>query len=401
MKRFTDIAIKKLKPKDQAYEESDSAARGLRVVVWPEGTKSFIVRYRRPNGKSAKLTLGQIPPTTLATARKLAGDAYDKLQRGIDPSEEKKTAKRKAAEAAADTVLAVCAEYLNHPKTKAALRTYDKRRRQLEQMIYPVLGTRPIASITKTDCIRLFDKIARERGPVIADHMRAILSRIFYWHEGRHDTFRSPITRGLERHAKPPKERARKRTLTDDELRRIWQATGDNKPFSVLVRFLLLTGARLNEGARLPRSEIDGNGDWLLPAERSKVKSELLRPLSTAAQAIINDRPRFDGCNYVFTNDGRTPIGGFSLPKARLLKDSGTSNWVLHDLRRTARSLMSRAGVISEIAEKCLGHTAGGVEATYDRYEYREEKRIAFEKLSTQLDLIINPPESNVVPLAR
>ena len=84
MKRFTDIAIKNLRPKDQAYEVSDTGARGLRVVVWPEGTKSFIVRYRRPNGKSAKLTLGQIPPATLATARKLAGDAYDKLQQGIE-----------------------------------------------------------------------------------------------------------------------------------------------------------------------------------------------------------------------------------------------------------------------------------------------------------------------------
>src|SRR5262249_13572385 len=155
-----------------------------------------------------------------------------KLQQGIDPGEEKKAAKRKAAEAAADTVVAICLEYMAQPKTKT-LRTYDKRRRQLEQMVYPVLGTRPIASVTKSDCIRLFDKIAAERGPVIADHMRAILSRIFTWHEGRHDTFRSPIPRGLERHAKPPKERARKRTLTDDELRRIWQATGDNKPFSL------------------------------------------------------------------------------------------------------------------------------------------------------------------------
>jgi hypothetical protein len=395
-KRLTDITIKNLKPKDKPYEVSDPGARGLRVVVWPEGKKPFIVRYRRPNGKSAKLTLGEMP---LTTARTLAGEAFDKLRRGIDPGEEKKSDKRKAAEAAADTVAHICAEYMAHPKTKATLRTYEKRRRQLELYILPVLGTRPITSVTKTDCIRLFDKIARERGPVIADHIRAILGRIFTWHEGRHDTFQSPITRGIEHHAKSPKDRARTRTLTDDELRAVWRATGDNKPFSVLVRFLLLTGARLNEGARLPRSEINGS-DWLLPAARNKVKTELLRPLCTAAQAIVNERPRFDGCNYVFTNDGRTAISGFSLPKKQLLEDSGTSNWTLHDLRRTARLLMSRGGVISEIAEKCLGHVAKGIVATYDRYEYYEEKRIAFEKLATQLDLIINPPASNVVPLA-
>ena len=100
MKRFTDIAIRNLKPKDCAYEVADPArGLGLRVVVWPEGKKSFVVRYRRPNGKSAKLTLGQV---TLATARKMAGDAHHKLEQGIDPGEEKKAAKRKAADAAAN-----------------------------------------------------------------------------------------------------------------------------------------------------------------------------------------------------------------------------------------------------------------------------------------------------------
>jgi integrase len=395
MKRFTDIAIKNLKPKDRAYEVPDPArGLGLRVVVWPEGKKSFIVRYRRPNGKSAKLTLGQVP---LATARKLAGDAHYKLQQGIDPGEEKKAAKRKAADAAADTVRAICVEYMAHPKTKE-LRTYETRQRQLEQRIYPVLGSRPIASVTKTECIRLFDKIAIENGPVIADHMRAILGRIFTWHEGRHDTFRSPITRGMERHANA-KERARKRTLNDDELRRIWQATGDNKPFSALVRFLLLTGARLEEAASISKAEVADNGDWLLPAERNKTKLPLLRPLSAQALAVIKDRPNIDRCDYYFTVSGHRPLSGFSGPKRRLQNDSGTFDWRLHDLRRTARSLMSRAGTISEIAERCLGHAVGGVQGTYDRYEYYKEKQLAFEKLATQLELIVNQLEGNVVPL--
>jgi integrase len=71
----------------------------------------------------------------------------------------------------------------------------------------------------------------------------------------------------------------------------------------------------------------------------------------------------------------------------------------LHDLRRTARSLLSRAGVAADIAERCLGHVIPGVRGVYDRHKYRAEMLGAFEALAGQIDLIISPTE-NVVQLA-
>jgi len=393
MKRFTDIAIRNLKPKDRAYEVSDPGARGLRIVVFPSGKKSFIVRYRRPDGKSAKLTLGQIP---LTTARKVAGDANYEVQQGRDPGTAKQAAKATAAAAAADTVQAVCTEYLKRAGIK--LRTHKQRERLLTRLVYPALGDRPITKVTKLDCVRLFEQIADGSGPVMADYTRAILSRIFSWHEGRHDTFASPITRGIERQAKPPHERARTRTLNDDEIRRLWKATEGPHPFSALVRFLLLTGARLNEARRMPRSEVT-NGDWLLPAERNKVKLPLVRPLSPQAKAILDNRPVVDGCPYYFTTEGRTAVAASTRAKELLDEASGVSNWRLHDLRRTARSLMSRAGVSREHAEECLGHKKKLIVGTYDQHDYYNEKKRAFEKLATQLKLILNQPKGNVVSL--
>jgi integrase len=73
-------------------------------------------------------------------------------------------------------------------------------------------------------------------------------------------------------------------------------------------------------------------------------------------------------------------------------------NWTLHDLRRTARSLMSRAGVPSDHAERALGHAMEGIRGTYDRFAYRDEKRQAFEALASQIERIVNP-QANVVPL--
>ena len=100
----------------------------------------------------------------------------------------------------------------------------------------------------------------------------------------------------------------------------------------------------------------------------------------------------------MFTHDGARPLGGYTLGKALLQKRSGTSGWTLHDLRRTARSLMSRAGVSTDHAERCLAHVIGGVRGIYDRHEYREEKRLAFESLAAQIDRILQPAD-NVVPL--
>ena len=89
---------------------------------------------------------------------------------------------------------------------------------------------------------------------------------------------------------------------------------------------------------------------------------------------------------YVFTVGGSRPVTFDN--KKKLDAASGTSGWTLHDLRRTARSLMSRAGVRPDIGERCLGHVIGGVEGTYDRHDYLEQMADAFEKLAGEVEKI-------------
>ena len=184
-----------------------------------------------------------------------------------------------------------------------------------------------------------------------------------------------------------PKERERSRILDDAELKKVWQTAKSAGEFGALLRFLLLTAARRNEAAHMRWDELDG-AEWNLPASRNKVKTDLSRPLSRAAQAILEERPRVDGCPFVFTNDGKRPIGGFSYLKKEFDKTCGVTNWQLHDLRRSARSLLSRAGVASDHAERCLGHTIGGVRGVYDRHRYIEEMRLAYEALAALIERI-------------
>jgi integrase len=335
---------------------------------------------------------------TLAGARKAAAEALHELERGNDPTAARRAAKDKAAAACADTVTAICEEYLRREGKK--LRTIDQRVSILKRLVYPAIGDRQIDSIKRSEIIRLLDKIEDDNGPRMADVTLASLRRVFHWHALRSDEFRSPIVRGMAR--QNAREHARSRILADDELRAIWTATdADKEPFAALVRFLLLSAARRGEAAAMRWDEIDADGIWTLPASRNKTKIELLRPLSKAAQAILAEQPQIDDCPFVFTSNGLTPIASFSGPKEKVDAKSAVTGWTVHDLRRTARSLMSRAGVNADIAERALGHVIPGVRGVYDRHKYLDEMLHAFEALAAQIERIVNPPERNVLPIRR
>jgi integrase len=179
--------------------------------------------------------------------------------------------------------------------------------------------------------------------------------------------------------------------LSDDELRAVWTTSeGRTDPFAGLVQFLLLTAARRTEAVAMIWAEVPGT-DWVLPAARNKTKVELVRPLSAAAQGVLAKLPRIAGSEFVFTVSGRRPFGGLSHSKREFDRQCGVTGWTLHDLRRTARSLMSRAGVNSDHAERCLGHVVGGIRGVYDRHEFHREKLYALEALAAQIERIVSP----------
>jgi len=381
---LTDRFCDRVKSSTAQIDYFDETVSGLALRVG-RGRKSWTLHYTR-DGTRARLTFGTYPAISLATARRKAIEAKGEIAEGRSPTP-----------VAPDTLQAICEEYFGREGSR--LRNLGRYEKTLQRLVYPALGARPITEIRRTEIIRLLDRIEDENGPVMADRTLEIIRRIMNWYASRSDEFRSPIVRGMAR--TKPNERARDRVLTDDEIRAIWRSTGaadrglyaSTSVFAALVRFLLLTGARRSEASAMVWKELD-DGSWTLPAERNKTKVELVRPLSRAALAALPERAG----EFVFSIDGRTAINGLDKPKARLDEASGVTGWRLHDLRRSARSLMSRAGVPSDHAERCLGHVIGGVRGTYDRHEYFDEKARAFEALAAQIDRIVRPRE-NVVPI--
>jgi integrase len=392
---LTDFAVTKAKAKAGGYEISDGGQRGLRLAVQPSGAKSWVVRYRQPvTGKSRKLTLP--PGLGLAQARKLAADAMFQVAQGIDPIDGKRAEKQAKLDASEGTLHAVCKQYLDLAASK--LRSRSMYESVLRRQILPRLGERPVAELRRSEITATLDKIETESGPSAADMALAVLRSALSWHERRSDGFRSPIIPGMMR--VKASERARDRVLSDDELRAVWQAAGNERvgTYGQVVQFMILTGARRSEAARLHRSEIgtvrDNGTDivvWRLPASRSKNKREIIRPLSRAALAIIDDRPIIgEDSEHVFTADGVRPTS----MNCQYLKDlldeiAGVTSWRLHDLRRVHRSLLSRARVPFEIAERLLGHSAPLLVRTYDQHSHLPAMLEAVEKVAAEVERIV------------
>ena len=277
------------------------------------------------------------------------------------------------------------------------LRTAKQRERVLERLVYPEIGDVPLADLKRSHVVKLLDKIEDENGTKMSDLTLAYLRRIFGWHASRVDDFNSPIVKSMSRY--DARANAGTRVLTDDELRKVWLATEPDgrapQPFSAVVRFALLTGCRRSEATGLRWSEVT-NGNWNLPASRNKTKVDLTRPLSKAARAVLESMPVIDGGDLVFSHDGRHPLH-LSKPTEQLKVATGTGGWRIHDLRRTARTLLSRAGVSSDVGERCLGHTIGGVRGTYDKHTYHREMQEAFERLAALIGRIVDPPAAGQV----
>jgi integrase len=382
-RRLTDRAIAALKPAEPGKRKLvwDAVVPGFAIRVTDKGQRSFVLVARYPGSQNpAPRTIGKVGALSLEDARAKGREWLKLITAGIDPAVAQMQRER-------ETLRAVCEDWLRRDGGK--LRSAELTRRTLERLVFGRLGSKPIGEIRRSDIVRLLDEIEDQRGREMAQKTLGILRSVMNWWAARTDDFRSPIVRGMSRSAGV----SRDRILSDEEIRAVWNAkVPEPGLFAAMVRFLLLTGARRNEAAKMEWAEIAG-GDWTLPAARNKTGLELVRPLPRAALVLLAGLPR--GGKFVFTLGKSIDLGK---RKREIEEGSGTSGWTLHDCRRTARSLMSRAGVSSDHAERCLGHVIGGVRGVYDRYQYREEMLLAYERLSALVAGIVDP-QPNVVSI--
>ncbi|MDD2318295.1 MAG: integrase arm-type DNA-binding domain-containing protein, partial [Desulfobacterales bacterium] len=262
---LTDLQVRKMRPENHRFEILDQA--GLYIRVAPSGRKSWIFRYLF-NGIPRRMQLGVFPAVSLAEAREKHGAAMTDVQRGIDPGDvfQSEKAKRKAQPTFADLLEEFWEIELKQKQTG------KERRRLIEKDAVPVWKNRKADSITRRDAVLLVDKV-RQRAPVGANRFQSVLVRIFNFAAERGIIEASPLV-GLR---KTP-EKTRSRVLTDDEIRRLWEALDlQNTAIDIYrvsklaLKLLLLTGQRPGEVCGMSWDEIDfAEGFWNIPARRMK-----------------------------------------------------------------------------------------------------------------------------------
>jgi integrase len=398
------------------------------LVVYPSGRKSWALRFRRPDRRTAKLVLGSVSTAadnksdpdpvvgghlTLAAARRLAGALRHQIAIGQDPAANHQHEKRSVALAAENTFAAAATDFiLQHAKK-------NTRRWQVQARLLGLRPTatmelelipkglaarwkdRPLAEIDADTVFRLIEEVRHKGIPGLerridasearARSMHSALAKMFSWLLEKRRVAHNPLD--VLKRPSPPK--ARDRVLNEKEIVAFWQAAGlMSKPFEALFKLLLITGSRLNEVAQMEVSELSDDGaTWTIPGSRTKNHRTHVVPLPSLARDIIAGVERLDDCKYVLTTNQRTPIAGFSKAKRQmdaLMQD--VPPFRLHDLRRSCATGMGELGIPPHVIELCLNHISGaraGVAGTYNRSVQMPERRAAMERWAEHVQNLV------------
>jgi len=377
---LNDQQVAALPRREKRYNLADPEQRGHYLRVSPDRATpiSYAAVARDPGGKQIWATLGTTEALGIEQARELARVAIRRIKAG-EPTVE--PAKR--------TVGAVAEEWLDRHVRKNGFRTSYEMERIVRRYILPHIGGCDIADLRRRDIAEMLDRVEDNSGAPTADVVLKTLRSIARWHQERDEIFSTTFITGVKRRT-PKDERERSRVLTDEEIRAVWETAATNGSYGAAVRLLLLTAQRREKIATMQWGDIQGDV-WTIRTEPKEKGNPGTLKLPKAALEILGALPRFVGNPYVFA--GRK--GAFALLdngryKREFDTKCGVTGWRLHDLRRTARSLMSRAGVQSEHAERVLGHAIGGVEGIYNRHSYDAEKATALEKLAELIGRIVS-----------
>ena len=411
--RFVDSV--KPAPAGTRLEIRDTEVKAFALRVTDRGKKSYIMDLRWPGSKApAKRTIGDARIMPLATARAIARQWLELVEKGIDPVAVKRQREAEEARERAVTFGAVAEDYCREHLAK--LRRGAKDAQEIRRELTFRWGRRPVTQITRDDVLQMVEQIKAKGNLATAHLVLSHAKRLWRWAIHQPST-RYGITINPTREISPKlaigKKSQRDRVLSDDELRAAWHALARmDDPAARCLQLIMLTGMRREEAAQLSwKKEVDLEERLItLPAARFKSGVKFAIPLSDDAVALLRGLERGDRGDFVFSNwGGAIAVNGWSQFMRGLrplvaeeLGHEPEENWSPHDLRRTVRTSFSRLRVPREISELAIGHVKVGLIRAYDLWEAMDERREAFDKWAELLRTIVTPPEpGTVVPMRR
>ena len=420
---LTDMQVRALKPTGKIYKVVDQ--QGLYAAVTRTGVVSFRFDYR-VNGRRETLVIGKYDPTvgakkpreldeldygmsvSLAEARLLMTRAHRSVEQGESPSRSKVEKRTEAADAL--TFGSWAEKYF--AEADLAESTKAMRKSVYDRNLADEFGRLKLEEITPVRLMARCEKIKERGAAAPAVHAREIVLQVFRFIQARGLKIDNPAA--SIRPSAIATFKARDRALTPAEIHIFFNALEHTATMSTLrlaVKFMLLTLVRKTEFIEAKWDEVNfETAIWTIPKDRMKAGRPHNVYLSQQAlDILVAFKTCFSASSYLHPGRYETelPISSATLNRVidatvKVVHDRGEDfePFTVHDLRRTASTLLHEAGFNSDWIEKCLAHEQRGVRAIYNKAEYAEQRRAMLQAWADMLDAWIKNSAS-VVPIKR
>jgi integrase len=393
--KFTAAKIKFLEGvHGKQVDYFDKGLAGFFVRVSQDGKKSFGAMYRK-SGRLRRMKLGAYPLLTLGEARMEAIKVLRNVEFGLDPATEKQEDRH------AETFEQLAREYLEH-HAKVKKKSWVEDERVINKELVPEFGKQQAKDITRRDVRALLERKSAT-APIMANRILALLRKIYNWGITSDIVESNPVYLVPA----PGTEHQRDRVLTEDEIKRVWNAidadakNADDSHLKVktlsagIMKLRLLTAQRGAEVMSMEWDELDiEKGWWTIPGEKAKNGLSHRVPLTAPALTIIREMKTTVGddvdSKFVFPSPkGDTHISNPQKARGRIQRATKI-DFFAHDFRRTAASMMTGMGIPRLTVKKILNHVEREITAVYDRHSYDAEKRDALEAWAKRLMVIVS-----------
>ncbi|MDM2928485.1 site-specific integrase [Citrobacter sp. Cm046] len=390
---LTDIQLKRLKPQEKIYKVTDRD--GLYVAVSPTGTRSFRYDYRI-NGRRETLTIGQYGADgiSLAEAREQLIAAKKLIKSGVSPAVKKRDGKNQIRNA--ETFANFTVTYMK--RASLADSTRSMKQAVIDRDIIPFLGNKQMAEITPSMVRTLCDRIVDRGGKATAVQAREIISSVYTYAKNRGHDFKNP--------AQDIKASSiatflpRDRTLSLPEISIFFNTldTVAGMPtLKLALKLIFLTLVRKSEFTQATWNEVNFNtNEWTIPKGRMKggrphvvYLSRQACDLLVALQMCAGGSPYLLAGRYSINKPlSNAALNGVITTTVKVAQSQGKAleHFTVHDMRRTASTLLHEAGYPSDWIEKCLAHEQKGVRAIYNKAKYAQQRAYMLQQWADMVD---------------
>lgn len=397
--RLSALKVRQLQPEDRPYKKPDG--KGLWLEVRPSGLKVWRYRYKI-DGAEGMFTIGEYGDKadqfTLEAAREARDEARKLVKQGIHPKAQRTAIKVATIAENKNTFKAVALEWLEDNKPHWKERYYGQVERGVTKVVLPLIGDRPIRSITSLDVLEVIK--SKKQMPQAALLLQKWIGAVFRYaiaHQ-RADTDPTYAVRGSVK-TKATKHHA-PLALVDVPafLTALRQTTGQRANL-IAVELLLLTFVRPGEmaGAKWSEFDLDG-GMWKIPAERMKMAEVHYVPLAPQAVALLRELHSLTGAGvYLFPNaqyPGK-PVNVSTF--GRVIERIGYGGKLSpHGFRATASTALNEMGFRADVIERQLAHAERNKSrASYNQAMYLEERK----QMMRQWADVVGSDGAKVIPL--